>query len=261
MTETTTPALYRVAPGVETRAFDAGSRAETPSYLVEVDASSRYEVTAGVHRVIELVREEPRSAKELVERLREEGSSSATEERLAWLIGSVLLPRGILQQVSGDGAGEVGAGSPSPRSERSGPAEPERTYRPVRKRSSYLWVKVPLFGAEAVRPLTRVLALPFLVRGALAMPVGLHLGWNVAIGPLLGLPVSGAAPPVALLAAEGRGPERWLGDAFGPEGGLGVTAAVLVLAILVVAWLRLRHPGSGPCLELADYRPRTGAPR
>jgi len=96
------------------------------------------------------------------------------------------------------------------------------------------FVNLTLLGA--------IFALPFLARGALAMPVGLHLGWNLAIGPLLGLPVSGGAPPVSLLAAGVRGPERWLGGAFGPESGLGATAAALVLAVLVVVWLRWRHP-------------------
>jgi CAAX protease family protein len=98
-----------------------------------------------------------------------------------------------------------------------------------------------------------IFALPFVVEGSLAMPIGMHFGWNVAMGPICGLAVSGEALPAALLTASPRGPELWLGGSFGPESGLGVTVAVLVLAVLVAAWLRARRPRRAPRRELAEY--------
>jgi uncharacterized protein len=54
------------------------------------------------------------------------------------------------------------------------------------------------------------------------LPWGLHFGWNLAMGPALGIPVSGTHMPAALhfrLA----GPAWWSGGDFGIEGGLAAT--------------------------------------
>jgi putative peptide zinc metalloprotease protein len=153
MTGAPSSARYSVASSVETWPFDVGTKGEDPSYLVQVDAQHRYEVAAGVQRVIELLRDQPRSTGELVTKLREEGSVSASEEKVEWLIHSVLLPRGILRPTSECAAAE----------------SPQAGYQSPKRHSSYLWVKVPLFGAEAVRPLTRLLRLFFLP--AVALPV------------------------------------------------------------------------------------------
>lgn len=55
---------------------------------------------------------------------------------------------------------------------------------------------------------------------SLALPMGIHLGWNWAQGTLLGFGVSGTEAP-SLLTPHLNGSESWLtGGAFGLEGGL-----------------------------------------
>lgn len=68
---------------------------------------------------------------------------------------------------------------------------------------------------------------------------GLHAAWNWVQGGL-GFPVSGNLlnSPVLLPLAE-TGPDVLTGGAFGPEGGLGVTAVTLG-ACIVLAWLIYR---------------------
>ncbi|MHC4609813.1 MAG: hypothetical protein ACYS7M_05645, partial [Planctomycetota bacterium] len=48
-----------------------------------------------------------------------------------------------------------------------------------------------------------------------------------------------------LLATERNGPELWVGDAFGPEAGLLVFAAVILGCLLIVLWTRLRYGSAG----------------
>lgn len=149
---------YRLAPDVQTWPLDVTG--EGPHYLVEV-TDRRFEVTAGVHRVIELLREGPCSIDEIAHRLRQEGSAKATPEKVTWLLHSVLLPRLIAQAEGGEDLEKIDVAAGR------------------RKRSSYLWAKVPLFGAEAIQPLTRFLGflfkpwavLPLLVLAVLAFVV------------------------------------------------------------------------------------------
>jgi hypothetical protein len=82
-------------------------------------------------------------------------------------------------------------------------------------------------------------------RGDLALAIGAHVGWNVGLGMLWSLPVSGYRLPGRLLEIElSSDPARvrWSGGAFGPEGGLCGVAALFVLGLF--AW-RLRSPGDG----------------
>jgi hypothetical protein len=92
-----------------------------------------------------------------------------------------------------------------------------------------------------------------LFTGRLGLAVGLHLGWNVALGVLLGHRVSGIEAPaqVLVLAGNGAGGAVWTGGAFGPEAGLlGIFAGVLVL-LGVLGYARLTegilrvHPSLG----------------
>ena len=83
-----------------------------------------------------------------------------------------------------------------------------------------------LFGA--------LLGLIVIIRGSLAIPIGLHLGWNFSLGNIFGFTVSGLAPETSILALRqrGAGVVLWTGGAFGPEGGL---LMFLILVSLLVA--------------------------
>jgi hypothetical protein len=74
----------------------------------------------------------------------------------------------------------------------------------------------------------------------------LHAAWNWAQGNLFGIAVSGAQPSGgALLNLQTVGPEVITGGAFGSEGGLAVTA-VLVIGIAVIIALARRASVSTP---------------
>ena len=141
MEERSAEACYSVAPSVQTWSFDVSGK--NPSYLVEVGSTQRFEVTAGVYRVIELLRQQPRSVDDIVAALRMEGSGTASVEKISWLVRSILLPRRIAE-VEGDGT-----------------VAETLQYRPAKKRSNFLWLQVPLVGPEALRPLTHMLGVLF----------------------------------------------------------------------------------------------------
>jgi len=72
-----------------------------------------------------------------------------------------------------------------------------------------------------------------LAQGSLWAAIGFHIGWNYAQGNLLGIPVSGTAREVALLAL---GPTAdtpaWLtGGSFAIEGSIDASIVLAVLAV------------------------------
>ncbi len=80
-----------------------------------------------------------------------------------------------------------------------------------------------------------LLACAYLVSRSLWLPIGLHIGWNLAEIHILGFPGSGITQP-ALLYSTVNGPKLMTGGAFGPEGGLvGLSTTVLGILILLVA--------------------------
>ena len=83
-----------------------------------------------------------------------------------------------------------------------------------------------------------LLTVPFLYTGSLAITLGLHFTWNLFIGVVYGLPVSGYPPLVAFARPIQSGPELWTGGRFGPEGGLLVTLVLLVELGGFLLWIR-----------------------
>ena len=85
-------------------------------------------------------------------------------------------------------------------------------------------------------------ALYALYEGGLWGVFSLHAVWNWAQGNLFGFEVSGQAPPGGtLFNLMEVGPDTITGGSFGPEGGLAVTA-VLVISCAIVWWLSRRQP-------------------
>jgi uncharacterized protein len=99
-----------------------------------------------------------------------------------------------------------------------------------------VWGYANIFAAGVM------LSLAMLWTGSLWFASAVHLGWNWATAALLDLPVSGLdlfdAP---LYDGHATGPAWLTGGAFGPEGGLAGTLAVL-LAIALLWWYA--RPGS-----------------
>jgi len=66
--------------------------------------------------------------------------------------------------------------------------------------------------------------------GGLWLPIGLHLGWNVTAGPILGLPYAGIAYDKGLVRSEVKGPQWFTGGLYSPDAGVLGTLALLVAA-------------------------------
>ncbi len=86
-----------------------------------------------------------------------------------------------------------------------------------------------------------MLALGYLITGELAIPIGIHITWNVFQGLIYGLPVSGIELPVTLIATTSRGPTTVSGGAFGPEAGLLGLFGVAVAAVGIVGYSRYQY--------------------
>lgn len=80
-----------------------------------------------------------------------------------------------------------------------------------------------------------VLALAYLRTRALWFPWGLHFAWNLTLGVIFGLPVSGLSDFTVLVRGRVIGPEWLLGGGYGLEGGfLGMVVILLGLGYVLV---------------------------
>ena len=79
-----------------------------------------------------------------------------------------------------------------------------------------------------------MLAAGFVLTGELAIPIGIHVTWNLFQGPVFGFPVSGLDFGLSVVAVEQRGPALLTGGSFGPEAGLlGVAASVVGTGLIL----------------------------
>jgi membrane protease YdiL (CAAX protease family) len=101
-------------------------------------------------------------------------------------------------------------------------------------------------GATTVSTLNIILAglmlgFGYVLSGELAIPIGLHITWNLFQGAVYGFPVSGFGPfGATFLATKRTGPDLWTGGPFGPEAGLLAPAVMLLGIFLIALWTRLR---------------------
>jgi putative peptide zinc metalloprotease protein len=149
---------YRLAPSVRTGPFDVSGK--HPRYLLEVGQNRKFEVTAGVNRVVEILREGTCSVPEIVDRLREEGDEQLTPEKVTWLLQAVLVPRQIALLQGVEESAELANSRPPP------------------GRRSFLWVQVPLIGPALVRPLAGLLSHlyhPWVALPILAVSVAVYI--------------------------------------------------------------------------------------
>jgi membrane protease YdiL (CAAX protease family) len=81
----------------------------------------------------------------------------------------------------------------------------------------------------------------YLLTGRIAVPVGVHVTWNLALSSVFGFPVSGVRTPATVLAVETTGPELVTGGAFGPEAGLVSLVPLAVGTAALLGWARWRE--------------------
>ncbi len=98
-----------------------------------------------------------------------------------------------------------------------------------------------------------LLGLGFVLTGELALSVGLHTAWILFEEFVYGFATSGRQPHSWLIKSEAVGPDIWTGGLFGPEAGLLIVMLVIVDALLISFWIRVRHRWVGVRGELANY--------
>jgi hypothetical protein len=87
------------------------------------------------------------------------------------------------------------------------------------------------------------LGLALLKTRSLALPIGIHLGWNWAQGLLLGFGVSGTTSGAGLLTPVFHGRPQWLtGGAFGPEASLPCLLILGAACLCLTRWKRDTQP-------------------
>lgn len=93
----------------------------------------------------------------------------------------------------------------------------------------------------------------YVLTGKLAIPIGLHISWNLFQASVFGFPVSGLdASRATFIDIQQSGPEVWTGGEFGPEAGLLTIFATVLGVISTLLWTKLRGEGASLHLPLAE---------
>ena len=104
-------------------------------------------------------------------------------------------------------------------------------------------IHVAAFGGSWIPPINvlgagLVFSLAYALTGNLWLPIGIHFAWNMLLGPVLGLTVSGTGfLGLGWTALEITGPKVFTGGPFGIEGGIVVTFTTYALSAILVLLL------------------------
>ncbi len=100
------------------------------------------------------------------------------------------------------------------------------------------------------------LATGFLLTRSLAIPIGVHITWNLFQGNVFGFPVSGSDfRSATVILVEQGGPDLITGGAFGPEAGLLGVLAMILGTVLTVVYVRAVYGTVQLAPELTSYEP------
>jgi membrane protease YdiL (CAAX protease family) len=97
--------------------------------------------------------------------------------------------------------------------------------------------KLAMFNTFAIGVL---LCIGYLRTRALWLPWGIHFAWNMALGVVFGLPVSGLTDYAVIVRTRATGPRWATGGAYGIEGSLMGTAVMLLGFVPVILLTRRR---------------------
>lgn len=86
-----------------------------------------------------------------------------------------------------------------------------------------------------------IIATAFVLTGELAIPIGVHIAWNIFMGAVFGFPTSGLDYGVHLFELRSTGPSFVTGGAFGPEAGILLIGVCTLGLVALLGWLRVRY--------------------
>jgi uncharacterized protein len=81
----------------------------------------------------------------------------------------------------------------------------------------------------------------YVLTGELALPIGLHFGWDFVQGFVFGVVASGKQYGSVLVLTADSSATLWTGRPYGAEGGLIGTAAFIAGFLATFAWARSQH--------------------
>jgi uncharacterized protein len=81
----------------------------------------------------------------------------------------------------------------------------------------------------------------YVLTGELALPIGLHFGWDFVQGFVFGVVAEGKHYGSMLVLADASSARLWTGQPYGAEGGLMGTAAFIAGFLATFAWARSQH--------------------
>jgi membrane protease YdiL (CAAX protease family) len=81
----------------------------------------------------------------------------------------------------------------------------------------------------------------YVLTGELALPIGLHFGWDFVQGFVFGVVADGKEYGSILVLADDSSATLWTGQPYGAEGGLMGTAAFIAGFLATFAWTRSQH--------------------
>ena len=81
----------------------------------------------------------------------------------------------------------------------------------------------------------------YVLTGELALPIGLHFGWDFVQGFVFGVVASGKQYGSVLVLTDDSSATLWTGRPYGAEGGLMGTAAFIAGFLATFAWARSQH--------------------
>ena len=81
----------------------------------------------------------------------------------------------------------------------------------------------------------------YVLTGELALPIGLHFGWDFVQGFVFGVVASGKQYGSVLVLTDDSSATLWTGRPYGVEGGLMGTAAFIAGFLATFAWARSQH--------------------